>query len=119
MPLSCWPFRQRMAIKLDHIGALARNVRFKNPDRCGPAIGTRGPFRLPRSSTNCTRLSALAAQFLHARSDGSEIVCGAGSALAAKLLHARSDRRKIRWLISGKPYQREELAQKLRSAIGS
>src|SRR5204863_4816515 len=42
--VSCWPFRQRMAMKLDHIGALASNVRFKNPYRCGPAIGTRGPF---------------------------------------------------------------------------
>jgi hypothetical protein len=40
-------------------------------------------------------LSALAAQFFHARSDRSEIVSSAGSALAAQLLHARSDRRKI------------------------
>jgi len=40
-------------------------------------------------------LSALAAQFFHARSDRSEIVSSAGSALAAQLLHARSDCRKI------------------------
>jgi hypothetical protein len=40
-------------------------------------------------------LSALAAQFFHARSDHRQIVSSAGSALAAQLLHARSDRRKI------------------------
>jgi hypothetical protein len=44
----------------------------------------------------CRRhLSALAAQFFHARSDRCEIVSSAGRALAAQLRHAGSDGRKI------------------------
>jgi hypothetical protein len=62
---------------------------------------TRGTMTRPRVDHRTAphfgqHLDALAAQLLHARSDGRKVVSGTGSgALAAQLLHASADHRKI------------------------